>query len=261
MRVVILTSFPRGLPARCLQRLLQSEAVTVAGVVVAEASARPGRRMLLRKAGKVLRIGPLGALNGLRLRRWYRDDDTEDVAELARRHGLPVTTVPFVNSDATRHAFRHANSDLGISLGNGYIAESIFSLPRHGMINVHGEMLPEFRGAQSVIWPIHEGLEETGFCIHQIDRHIDTGAILWQQRYPISFASTLRDTVERTSRVVRAEIPAALQYVCENYGALRQQAHPQGPGRSWTTPSLREFVRMTKNNRSFYERRQTTRLT
>ena len=62
----------------------------------------------------------------------------------------------------------HTEADLGLALGNGFIGPSIFTIPCFGMVNIHSEMLPEFRGAQSFIWPIYEGVGWMGFTIHQI---------------------------------------------------------------------------------------------
>jgi methionyl-tRNA formyltransferase len=121
------------------------------------------------------------------------------------------------------------------------------------MINVHSEILPDFRGAQSIIWPIFEGRNETGFTIHQIDRHIDTGEILFQKRYPIVLCPTLSETVERTSEIIREEIPEALAWVCQNYEQLKEQAQPQGKGKSYTTPSFSEFRRMLRNHKAMYQ--------
>jgi methionyl-tRNA formyltransferase len=206
-------------------------------------------RRLLRK---VARIGPLGALNGVRLRGWYRGDDTEAIDEICARHGVPFHLVPSVNSVQTEAHFRSAEADLGVSLGNSYIAARIFEIPKRGMINLHGEILPDYRGGQSVIWPIYEGHTETGFTIHQIDASIDGGAILYQRRVPIEFRPALRDTV-RKSQPASSEIAAAVRMVCEDHERLAKDARPQGPGTSYTTPTFRQYLRMVRNNRRLYQ--------
>ncbi len=248
MRIVILTCMEREIASRCLPALCANPALTVTGVILAHGGS-PGRsRALRRKLAKIWRIGPLGAINGVRMRAWYHDHDAEALAPLCRRLGVPLTETEFLNCDRTRELFRAANADLGLSLGNGYIAPSVFSIPRFGMINIHTEILPDFQGAQSIIWPIHEGRRETGFTIHQVAKRIDAGDILYQERYPIEFQPTLQATVERMMAVARARVPLAFSHVCEHYEELRAKATPQHGGSSFTTPTYWQFRRMLRNH-------------
>jgi len=117
------------------------------------------------------------------------------------------------------------------------------------MINVHTEILPRFQGAHSIIWPIYEGISETGFTIHQVDSHIDTGPILFQEKYPIEFRGTLRETVEVNLEKARKRVPEAVAYLCENYERLRTGAKAQEAGEHYTTPSIKQFLRMVRNNK------------
>jgi methionyl-tRNA formyltransferase len=254
VRVVILTSIRRGYASTCLPVLCSSPRIEVARVVLSAAAAPGGGHGLRRQLRKARKIGPFGALNGLRLRGWYAHKGVEDIADVAGRHGVPLVETETVNSRGTRDAFGEADADLGLSLGNGYIESSVFTLPRHGMVNVHNELLPEFQGAQSIIWPIHEGVEETGFTIHQIDEHIDTGEILYQERLPIRFDPTLRETVERNLEESRARVPEAMRLVCEDYEQLKARAIRQKRGKSYTTPTIRQFLRMRKNHAQMYRR-------
>ena len=65
------------------------------------------------------------------------------------------------------------------------------------MVNIHTEILPDFKGASSIIWPIYKKIKTTGFTIHQIDKKIDNGKILYQERYAIDFYPTLEETVKK----------------------------------------------------------------
>lgn len=254
MRVLVLTSIRSGYASRCLPALCSSPQIDVVKVVLSTETNLNKKRSLRRRTRKIRKIGLVGALNGLRLRGWYADGNAEDIAVVAERHGVQLVETEAVNSESTRAIFKKANVDLGLSLGNGYIASSVFSLPKYGMINIHTEVLPRFQGAQSIIWPIHEGIGQTGFTIHQIDEHIDTGEILFRKECPIRFFPTLRETVERNLETTRSQVPDALRFVCENYERLKPQAIKQGKGKSYTTPSLSQFLRMLKNHREMYRR-------
>lgn len=252
MRLLVLTCIPREIASRCLPTLCANPALQVVRVILAHGGSPKPARAVRRKLAKIVRIGPLGAMNGVRMREWYRDSEAEELAPLCARLGVPFDETEFINCDRTRDLFREADADLGLSLGNGYIAPSVFSIPRHGMINIHSEILPDFQGAQSVIWPIYHGRRETGFTIHRVAKAIDAGDILYQERYPIEFRPTLRETVERMVAVSRARIPAAFSHVCERFEELAAKATAQGPGESFTTPSYWQFRRMLRNHRRMW---------
>ena len=62
----------------------------------------------------------------------------------------------------------------------------VIEVPRLGCINLHGGLLPEYRGAHVMQWAIINGENETGATLHYIDEDIDTGAIIADRRFPIT---------------------------------------------------------------------------
>jgi len=259
MRLVVLTSVRCGVASQCLPVLCGHPSLEVAAVILAHGASPNLRSQRRRQLKKLLRIGPLGALNGVRIRPWFREPGVEDIAAVCSRHKVRLLESDFINCARTRELFREAGADLGLSLGNGFIGRSVFSIPRFGMINIHTEILPRFQGAQSILWPIHDGVNETGFTIHRIDDHIDTGEILYQRVLPLEFCRRIEDTVRVNRRRVGALVPAAMAHVCENYEVLCSGARPQNRGRSYTTPSLWQFLRMVRNNRRFFEQQERAR--
>lgn len=244
MRVVALTSFERGFASLAVPGLADHD-VEIARVVVAAPAAGRGRQLQ-----KVRRIGVLGALNGIRMRGWYGEQTRarlglEEIGAL----GFDVVRTPSVNSDETAAAFASADADLGLSLGTGYIQPRVFSIPRHGMVNVHHELLPEFPGAQSVIWPIHEGVAQTGYTIHRIDETIDGGAILVREERPIEFRGSLRETVVHNHARSWELSVEGLRRVLSNWDDAVANARPQTRARGFTTPTARQFARMVSNHR------------
>ena len=253
MRVVALTSFERGFASLAVPALADAGVDTARVVVAGDALADPAARRR-RQLRKVRRIGVLGAANGIRMRRWYGEETLarlglEDVAAVAAARGIEVVRTPSVNSEETAAAFESANADLGLSLGTGYIQPRVFSIPRHGMVNVHHELLPEFPGAQSVIWPIHEGVAETGYTIHRIDETIDGGAVLVREGRPIEFRGSLRETVVHNHARSWELSVEGLRRVLSNWEDAVANARPQTRARGFTTPTARQFARMASNHR------------
>lgn len=191
------------------------------------------------------------------MRPWFADPEAEDIVDVCQRYAVPVIETLKTNSEETRSALRDLDVDLALSLGNTYLGKKLFSIPRLGMINVHEEVLPAYQGAQSIIWPIHEGNRETGFTIHQVDEAIDTGRILYQQTFPIQFFPTLGETVANNLVTCRKMIPAAVTSVCENYEAIYSNSQTQPRGRTFTTPSFWQFLRMTRMNARYWQEQES----
>ena len=70
------------------------------------------------------------------------------------------------------------------------IPNSILDIPPKGIINVHGSLLPAYRGAAPIQWAIVRGETETGITTMQMDEGLDTGAILLQKKIPIEPENT-----------------------------------------------------------------------
>lgn len=267
VRLVVLTAVPRGLTSLALPDLAALPGHEVAGVIFSDALLAGTRRSRLkRRLKKSRKIGLVGALNGIRMRRWFFDDTAKllglrDVHDVSAEAGVPVIHVPYVNHAEAKRQIAALNADLGISLGNGYIRSEIFSLPRMGMVNIHHEVLPEYRGAQSVIWQLHGGSSTSGYTIHRIDSTLDGGDILYQETLPIDFHATLRETVGHTCARLYAASANGLTEVINRHDELVRQARPQGSGRSFTTPSLNEYRQIARNHRMRRQQSQASQPT
>ncbi|MEA2711725.1 MAG: methionyl-tRNA formyltransferase [Phycisphaerales bacterium] len=249
VRVLILSSSPTGFGSFCLPALAAAPGIDVVQAILNEgAIQRPWQRRW-RKLRKIARIGPLGAWNGVRMRAWYDLTERlklEPLELLAQRHNVPFATTPSMFAPQTVELCRAAGADIGLSLGNGYIPRRVFAVPRLGMLNIHHEMLPQFQGAQSVIWQLHEGSARTGFTIHRIDDKIDTGEIVYQEQMKITFASTLAETVTETYARQWEASRDALVRVLQDFDKYAAGAKAQASGRTFTTPSYWQFRRIEK---------------
>ena len=248
MRLVILTSNRRNTASYCLPLLLERTNATVVKVIFCENQVVRDMKFYKRKLQKVMKIGVLGALNGIRLRNWYTGGGLKstlrDIGDICQDAGLKFVTVPSLRDLEAVKEMEEAKADLCLSLGNSYIPRKIFSIPRYGTINIHGEVLPDFKNAQSVIWQIYQGSTSTGYTIHQVDSGIDTGSILKQEAFPILFRDTLEVTVRDTSDEILSRAALGLVDVINRWEDHLAKARPQGKGGHYTTPTYREYRRM-----------------
>ena len=251
MDVIILASSLKGIAAHHLNYLLKSDKINITMIIHSKGEIKKKHTHYKRKFKKMLKIGVIGALNGIRMRKWYSQDTTlylkyNSLDKICSDNLIPYKSTPIINCKKTISFFKEANADIGLSLGNGYIGRKVFEIPKYGMINIHHEELPLYQNAQSIIWQIYNGSINTGYTIHKIDKHVDTGEILFQERVPIYFRKTLADTVAYTYSLQWEASAKGLVKVLENIDYYFNNASSQGKGKSYTTPSLFEFLRMKK---------------
>lgn len=101
------------------------------------------------------------------------------VKEVALAHGIPVLQPTKIRTAEFLDELRAYNADLFVVTAYGRILPgTLLNLPPLGTINVHGSLLPKYRGAAPVQWAILRGEKETGITIMQMDEGMDTGDIL-----------------------------------------------------------------------------------
>lgn len=159
---------------------------------------QPGRRTMLKLLRKVYHIGLLGVLCGLFSRAWYCENYSS-VIRISEERNIPSFMISdFKVSAEIEKVLR--SCDLGISMGNGYIPRKFFTLFNSGMINIHHEILPDYPGGQSIVWPLIKNSSMTGFTIHFVNSKIDQGEIIVVEKRSIEFMDSLSDTVRHNYR-------------------------------------------------------------
>lgn len=121
---------------------------------------------------------------------------------VAEEHGLPVLMPESINSPEGREAIARWNAELLVVCDYGQIlsAETLALAPRGG-INLHGSLLPKYRGAAPVNWAVWHGDEETGVTVIHMTPRLDGGPILAVRRTPIGPAETTPELEVRLSEL------------------------------------------------------------
>lgn len=122
------------------------------------------------------------------------------VKTLAVQAGLPVLQPETIRSDEFFASVQVLQPDLAVVVAYGKILPGpLLRLPRLGTINVHGSVLPKYRGAAPIQRAIINGERETGITIMQMDEGIDTGDILMPVAAPITDDDTAGALAARLS--------------------------------------------------------------
>ena len=113
------------------------------------------------------------------------------VKQLALQHNIPVLQPATLRAAEAQQAVAALGADVMVVAAYGLILpQAVLDLPRHGCLNIHGSLLPRWRGAAPIQRSILAGDAETGITIMQMDAGLDTGAMLLKK----SCAITLQDT-------------------------------------------------------------------
>jgi len=157
--------------------------------------------------------------------------------------GLPVLQPERLKRDDVEAAFRALELDLGVVAAYGKILPQwLLDVPRLGMINVHGSLLPRYRGAAPVHRAIIAGETETGVTIMRVVQALDAGPMMAKAVRPITIDDT-SDVVERDLARLGA---ALLAETVDALAAGRAQETPQDEALSTYAARLtREDGRLT----------------
>jgi methionyl-tRNA formyltransferase len=125
------------------------------------------------------------------------------IKELATAHQLPIWQPVRVKKDPdTIAALRDLAADIFVVVAYGQIlSQEILDIPKSGCINVHGSLLPEYRGAAPIQRCLTDGVTQTGITTMLMDAGMDTGAMLLKYETPVS----LWDNADRLAVKLAAE--------------------------------------------------------
>ena len=113
------------------------------------------------------------------------------VKELALAHDLPVYQPASLRNEEAQAELAALGADLMVVVAYGLILpKAVLDTPRLGCLNVHGSLLPRWRGAAPIQRAIWAGDAETGVTIMQMDVGLDTGAMIRKVSCPIAFDET-----------------------------------------------------------------------
>ena len=171
MRIVFMGTPEFAVPS--LEALLQSEDTLVG--VVTQPDKPKGR-------GQAMAISP--------------------IKQLADKAGVPILQPLKMKDPAFLDALRAWQPDLiAVTAFGRILPPVILEMPPKGCVNVHGSLLPKYRGAAPIQWAVINGEQETGITTMLMDAGMDTGPMLLQERVPIEPEDTAGSLSEKLSKV------------------------------------------------------------
>ena len=138
----------------------------------------------------------------------------------ALKRGLPVLQPETLKTELSHDALRALKPDVMIVVAYGLLLpQSILDIPKYGCWNVHASLLPRWRGAAPIQRAIEAGDAQTGACLMQMEKGLDTGPVLLKQTLDIGPQETAGELHDRLAKL-------GAQTLADGLGLLRANMKP-----------------------------------
>lgn len=158
----------------------------------------------------------------------------------AEAHGLPVFAPQDINTAEARDTLASAQADLLVVCDYGQILKKeTLATSRLGGINLHGSILPQYRGAAPINWAIWNGEAETGVTVIHMTPLLDGGPILAVRRTPIEPLETAAQLEPRLAQLGVEPVLESLERLAA-WDGVTSLGEPQDPNRASKAPRLKK---------------------
>ncbi|HRI25209.1 MAG TPA: methionyl-tRNA formyltransferase [Ferruginibacter sp.] len=123
------------------------------------------------------------------------------VKKYAVEKGLYVLQPEKLKNPDFLQQLKSLNADLQVVVAFRMLPEAVWNMPPMGSVNLHGSLLPQYRGAAPINWAVINGEKETGVTTFKLKHEIDTGDILLQQSFPIGENETAGEVHDKMKEI------------------------------------------------------------
>lgn len=119
------------------------------------------------------------------------------VKRFAREQGLPLLQPEKLKDPQFLETLQGLGADLQVVVAFRMLPEQVWNMPPLGTINLHGSLLPQYRGAAPIQWAVIRGESHTGLTTFKLQHQIDTGGILYRETVAIGEEETAGELHDR----------------------------------------------------------------
>lgn len=139
-----------------------------------------------------------------------------DIKKYAIEKGLTILQPEKLKDENFIHQLEELKADLQIVVAFRMLPEMVWNMPRLGTINLHGSLLPQYRGAAPINWAVINGEKETGVTTFLLQHQIDTGKIIFREKTPIEENETAGEIHDRLMKIGASLILKTVQAIEKN---------------------------------------------
>jgi methionyl-tRNA formyltransferase len=171
------------------------------------------------------------------------------VKTYAVQHNLPVLQPEKLKDENFLSELKLLNPDLQIVVAFRMLPEVVWKLPRLGTFNLHGSLLPRYRGAAPLNWAIMNGDKESGVTTFLLKQEIDTGNILYREKVPVSHDTTVGELHDQLMEIGANLVIKTVDALAEGVAVpIPQENLEIDPDRLHAPKIFKEDCRLDWNN-------------
>lgn len=173
--------------------------------------------------------------------------------ELSEYTESPIESLNNINEPESIKKIKSIDPDLIISIRYGHILkDEVIKIPKHGVINLHSGLLPEYRGVMATFWAMLNDEKEIGTTLHYIDDStIDTGRVIGKTKRPIDYSKSYLWNVLKL-------YPEGVELILEAVNAIVQEVkietvNQQESGNYYSFPKNSQLEAFFSKNHLLFE--------
>lgn len=262
MRIYIITMEDPLYTLPFIKEIIVQRKASIVGV----AMSKGGRLKIGKKRSKILYLFSLLLIMGLgsfvknsaktisfklkkKLSKYFSFVKDPGLAAFCAAHNIPVKHIGSPNNKNFLAELRAINIDVIINQSQYIIKDELLSVPSIGMLNRHNALLPKNRGRLTPFWVLFKQEKETGVSIHFVDKGMDSGPIVVQERFKVENNDTFNSLVEKNYKIAPKAMLKALDLLKSgNYQLLQ---NPDSEATVNTVPTLKDALAYRLRNRKF----------
>ncbi len=146
-----------------------------------------------------------------------------DVGQYALDNNLNLIELSDFNDSETYKNIASLNVDLFVVVAFRILPPKYIELPKFGSVNIHASMLPKYRGAAPIQWSLMNGDRTTGVSVFQIERKVDSGQIIYQEKISIDNDDNFESLSTKLSKLGSKALIKSLKLLANNDFELKAQ--------------------------------------
>ena len=150
--------------------------------------------------------------------------NTSAVKKYALDKGLKILQPEKLKNPQFLEELLALQADLQIVVAFRMLPELVWNMPPMGTVNLHGSLLPQYRGAAPINWAVINGEKETGVTTFKLQQDIDTGNILLQESFPIGEKETAGEVHDKMKEIGARLVVRTIEGLAA--GTLTEQPQP-----------------------------------
>ncbi len=158
------------------------------------------------------------------------------VKKYAQSQNIDILQPPNLKNPEFVERLRSYEADLQIIVAFRMLPEVVWNMPKSGTYNLHGSLLPKYRGAAPIHWAVINGDKQTGVTSFKLKHAIDTGDLALQKRMPIYSDDTTGTVHDRMMHIGAQTILETVELIAQD----RIELHPQDDSLKCPAPKLNQ---------------------